>query len=147
MKKLIIAAVILVSMSVQAIAGPIVTIKIRIGKGSMDCAQFSFCPKGSGVDVGFLIVPNGTEGGTTLQINDVTKNLEVVIPASIWKEKANYFNSTTVTFDETVEFGVTISRALKSSNVIVRPGRYSFKKDEFGNVIIYIPQNLEVQAR
>lgn len=71
MKKFILAAVVLVGMSVQAFAGPIVTIKIRIGKNKEACAAFGLCWNDSDVTVSGALVANGTEGGTTLQLNDI----------------------------------------------------------------------------
>lgn len=142
MKKLFIAAVVLVSMSLQAVAGPIITIRIHIGKTSQGCDGFSFCRDGSGVNVDWLIVPNGTEGGTTLQLNETTGNLDITIPASIWKEKANYFSSSAVVFDEQINFGPKISSALRSTSPVgINTGKYLIKKDALtGNVILSVPQ-------
>jgi len=140
MKKLIIAAVVLVVMTVKAVAGPVVTIKVRIGKNSEECSKFGICWKDSGVSVDFALVANGTEGGTTLQINENTGNLDVIIPASVWKEKANYFGGSTVTFEEEILLGKKISGLLKSpSDIVIKPGKYLMKKDRSNNVIISIP--------
>jgi hypothetical protein len=145
MKKLIIAAVVLVSMSVQAFAGPIVTIKIRIGKSSAECDNFGICWKDSGVDVSFALVANGTEGGTIMQINDNTGNLDITIPSAIWKEKSNYFSGTVVTFEEEVNLGQKISTMLKSPTpIVIKAGKYSMKKDINNNVVITIPQGYSI---
>jgi hypothetical protein len=141
MKKLFIVAVVLVSMSVQAFAGPIVTIKIRVGKNSADCGNFGICWKDSGVDVSFALVANGTEGGTTMQINDITDNLDITIPSSVWKEKSNYFSSSQVIFEEEINLGQKISNLLKSPTpIVIKAGKYSMRKDINNNVIITIPQ-------
>jgi hypothetical protein len=135
-----IAAIVVVIMTVQAVAGPVVTVKIRIGKNSEECSKFGICWKDSGVSVDFALVANGTEDGTTLQINENTGNLDVTFPPSVWKEKATYFGGNTVLFEEEVSLGKKISNLLKSpSDITIKPGKYSIKKDRSNNIIVSIP--------
>ena len=140
MKKLFIAAVILIGTTVQSLAGPIVTVKLRIGKNKLDCADFGLCWKGSSVDVSAALVENGAEDGTVLQINDRTGNLDLIVPSSIWKEKSDFFSGVSVVFEEEVNFGPKISRLLGSSvPVVIKPGKYVMKKDHKNNAIITVP--------
>lgn len=142
MKRLLVIAVILITTCVQSFAGPIVTIKIRIGKNGEDCNKFGVCWRDSGVSVDFALVANGTEGGTILQLNDNTGNLDITIPESVWKEKANYFSGTVVTFEEEVVMGKKITGLLKSNvPLVIKPGKYSMRKDRNNNVIISVPLN------
>lgn len=141
MRRLLVLAVIMVAGCVQSFAGPIVTIKIRIGKNADECNRFGICWRDSGVSVDFALVTNGTEGGTILQMNDNTGDLDITIPESVWKEKANYFTGTTVSFEEEVNVGKKITGLLKASApVIIKPGKYLMRKDRNNNVIISIPQ-------
>ena len=142
MKKLtlIFALVLSTSLFLSAVAGPIVTIKIRIGKNSSGCANFGFCWKGTSATVEMAKVANGTDGGTIFQINDITGNLEVIIPASVWQEKADYFKGTSVVFEEAVSLGTKLSSELKSPIAItINPGKYIMQKDRENNVKIIVP--------
>lgn len=142
MKKLalVFALVLSTSLFLSAVAGPIVTLKIRIGKNGSNCANFGFCWKGSSATVELARVANGTDGGTTLQINDITGNLEIIVPASVWQEKADYFNGTSVVFEEAVSLGAKLSSELKAPvDITINPGKYAIQKNRENNVKIIVP--------
>ncbi|MDQ3048055.1 MAG: hypothetical protein M3R27_10940 [Bacteroidota bacterium] len=140
MKKFFLVAVILIATTVSSFAGPIVTIKIAIGKNALNCDKFGICWKDSGVSVDFALVANGTSGGTQLKINEETGNLDIIIPEDVWKTKSNYFSGSTVMIDEEINLGRKISSMLQSpTTVVIKTGKYNITKDRSNNVIISIP--------
>jgi hypothetical protein len=128
MKKLIIAAVV-VLMSAQAFAGPIITIKIEIGKKSLGCDKFGWC--------------SGTVGvmaKSTIQIDEKnTLLINLDKESAIGKE--DYLTGSYVTFDEAFTLSSDILRALGSKTIItVKQGKYPLTKTSLG-YLISIPLN------
>lgn len=122
MKKLIIAAVV-VLMSAQAFAGPIVTIRFEIGRESLGCEKFGLC--NPGVDVSWKL--------STMQINDLTQELQVNIANEMVVGKEVFFTGTTVTFEETIVLSAEVQKALGSTNrITIEKGTYKLIKTRNG---------------
>ncbi|MCW3104733.1 MAG: hypothetical protein JWO09_3173 [Bacteroidetes bacterium] len=126
MKKLIIAAVVLVVMTVKAVAGPVVTFHCEIGRKSLDCSKFGFCDWGINVD--FKAASNATvqliENANSLKI-DLTKD------AIIGKEE--FFKGNTVVFEEDFVVPVNIQKALGAkSTITIKAGTYKLIKTQTG---------------
>ncbi|MCW3071161.1 MAG: hypothetical protein JWO44_1051 [Bacteroidetes bacterium] len=131
MKKLIIAAVVLVIMTVKAVAGPVVTIHFEIGRNSLQCAKFGIC--NAGVDVEWKL--------STMQINDQTNELQITISKEMIAGKEEYFKGNTVTFEEAVVLSAEIQKALGSKvRISIETGTYKLIKTRSG-FQINIPLN------
>jgi hypothetical protein len=130
MKKFLVAAVVLVAMSFQAVAGPIITIRLEIGRQSLGCTRFGIC--NAGVDVDFKT--------STMQINDQTGELEIAFTKEAIIGKEDYFTGTTVTFEEAFTLSPELQKALASRSVVkIGIGTYKLIKTRTGYQI-NIPQ-------
>ncbi|MDF2435833.1 MAG: hypothetical protein K0Q95_209 [Bacteroidota bacterium] len=130
MKKFLVAAIVLVAMSFQAVAGPIVTIKFEVGRKSLGCTKFGIC--NIGLDVNYKI--------STVQINDQTGDLELAFTKEAIVGKEDFFTGTTVTFEEAFTMSPEVQKALGSrSAVTIGIGTYKLVKTRSGYQIT-IPQ-------
>ncbi|HEX8516773.1 MAG TPA: hypothetical protein VF868_11275 [Bacteroidia bacterium] len=129
MKKLIIAAVILVSMSVKAFAGPIITIKVRIGQKSLSCAGFGWCGGSVGVESAFS---NGT-----IQFNERSNELMWEISNESMKGKESLIRDGKVKIGEDAEIEADILKALRTTRqLVIKAGMYDIEKTSFGYKLI-----------
>ena len=123
MKKLIIAVAMVLAVSVKAFAGPVVTVHFEIGRKSLNCDKFGIC--NPGIDVNWKL--------STMQINDETHTLQVVIAKEMITGKEEYFNGNTVTFEEAVVLPADIQKALGATGRIgIEKGTYTLSRVKGG---------------
>ena len=129
MKKLFIAAIVLVSMSLQAVAGPIVTIKIHLGKRSMDCANFGWCGGTVGVDF--------ESSNSTIQLNDKTNELIWEISFDAMKGKESFIRNNQIKIEEDANVEADILKAMRTTKqLVIKAGTYPVEKTPYGYKII-----------
>ena len=123
MKKLFIAAVILMATTVQMVAGPIVSINFQIGRKSLDCAKFGIC--NAGVDVTWKL--------SSMQYDETNHILLVNVHKEFISGKEEFFTGQTVLFEEAVTLSPEIQKALGSRVQLTIPvGKHKLTKTRSG---------------
>jgi hypothetical protein len=129
MKKLIIAAVLLITTTAHMLAGPIVNIHFEFGRKSLGCQNFGIC--NGGIDV--------TWKYTTVQVNEETQTLQISLTKEAVVGKEEYFKGNTITFEEAYTLPADIQKALGlRSTTTIEVGTYKLIKTTKG-VQISIP--------
>jgi hypothetical protein len=118
MKKLIIAAVILVSMSVQAIAGPIVTLSLEFGHKDAN----GFC-----VERGLCKVTIGVSRSMSANINDNTGNLDISILKSAISSEITEYQFANGIFEMPLDYTLSseVCNKLGVEKFTVKAGKYT----------------------
>ncbi|MCW3084581.1 MAG: hypothetical protein JWP12_1947 [Bacteroidetes bacterium] len=119
MKKIIIAVALVVATTVASFAGPVVSVHFEIGRKSLGCTNFGICK--AGVDVDWKL--------STIQINDATNTLQIVMLKDLIVGKEQYFKGNTITFEEAFTFSADVQKALGSKNrITIEAGTYELVK-------------------
>ncbi len=131
MKKLIIAAVILLATTAQSFAGPIVSIHFEIGRKSIGCSKFGICD--AGVDVSWKL--------SSMQIDENSKTLIINFHKELTAGKEEYFQGQKITFEESVILPSDVVKALGyNKNITIKANTYKLQKTRTGYQII-VPIN------
>jgi len=129
MKKFILAAIVLVGMTAQTFAGPIITIKVRIGKKSSECAGFGWCGGTIGAEL--------TTSNATIQFDERNNQLIWEVSYAAMKGKESFIQQNQIKIEEEAEIEADILRALKTLKPLtIKAGSYPVEKTEFGYKII-----------
>lgn len=123
MKKLFFVFTLIIATSFAAVAGPIVTLTVQIGKKSEACAGFAFC--GISVSAGSRLA--------SAQIDDNSNTLLLNISREAASGKENYLSGNYVKFEEAVVLPADVIKALgRKSGITINVGTYSVVKTAAG---------------
>ena len=123
MKKLIIAAVILIACTAQTFAGPIVTIRIEIGRLSLGCDRFGLCN----------ITVDQVSRTASMQVDENTNSLLLNIAKEVTVGKEEYFKGQVVSFEEPVVLSASLLKALGVRNFnTIAVGTYKLTSTRLG---------------
>jgi len=128
MKKLIIAAVMLISMSTQMLAGPIITLSVEFGHGP-DCTGRGFCK-----------ITIGGSRNMTATVNDNTGNLEFTIIKSATQTglyEAQFINGI---FEVPVAYSLSqeVCSKLGIDKFTVKAGKYKVEETRGQYKIVFL---------
>lgn len=123
MRKLLLAAIVILVATAETFAGPVITIRIEIGKKSEDCARFGFCSTSV----------EGSWRASSMQIDENANALLVNIDKELTQGKEQYFLGYTVNFEEAYALPADVLKALgRKSGITIEPGAYTLMKTRTG---------------
>jgi len=136
MKKIIIAALIIIGTTAKTFAGPIVTIHFEIGRQSQGCTKFGIC------NWGVSVARNSTsDSNGSVQIIENTNSLLITLTKEAVSGKEEFLKGNTVTFEEQVVVPSNILKGLEAKDKItILPGTYKLARTNSGYQI-NIPLN------
>jgi hypothetical protein len=127
MKKLILAALVILAATAATYAGPVITIRIEIGKKSEGCSRFGICKT----------TIEGSWAYSSMQHDEERNTLLINLDKEITAGKEEYFYGQTVTFEEAYTLPSDIQRALGfSETVTIEPGAYQLLRTSKGYQIM-----------
>lgn len=126
MRKLLLVAIVTLATTLQSFAGPIITIRIEIGKKSEDCARFGICHTSV----------EGSWRASSMQVDENANVLLVNINKELTQGKEAYFVGQSVNFEEAYMLPADVLQALgRKSGITIKPGSYLLQKTRTGYTI------------
>jgi hypothetical protein len=126
MKKMIIAAIILIATTAQTFAGPVVTVHIEIGRKSLGCDRFGICS--TSIDASWRM--------SSMQYDETNTVLLINLNTELTQGKEEFFAGSTVLFEESYALPADLVKALgMTSQFTINAGSYKLAKTRTGYTI------------
>jgi hypothetical protein len=131
MKKMILAAILMIATTATTFAGPVITIRVEIGRKSLGCDRFGICS--TSVEASWRL--------SSMQNDEINNSLLINVSRELIVGKENYFSGSTVTFEEPFTLPLDVQRALGLQyQTTIEAGTYKLVLTKSGYQIV-VPLN------